>query len=86
MRERRETGLSVSHTGWGITHFDVELHLGDKQFEVDAAQLPIAFTQVTLRAEGNRWSETPERERPGESERHDLLQRLGRVPKGIASC
>lgn len=30
------------------THFDVKLHFGDEQFEVDAAQLPIAFTQVTL--------------------------------------
>lgn len=26
------------------THFDVKLHFGDEQFEVDAAQLPIAFT------------------------------------------
>lgn len=26
----------------------MELHFGDEQFEVDAAQLPIAFTQVTL--------------------------------------
>lgn len=30
------------------THFDVKLHFGDQQFEVDAAQLSIAFTQVTL--------------------------------------
>lgn len=30
------------------THFDVKLHFGDEQFEVDAAQLSIAFTQVTL--------------------------------------
>lgn len=26
----------------------MELHFGDEQFEVDAAQLPVAFTQVTL--------------------------------------
>lgn len=26
----------------------MKLHFGDEQFEVDAAQLPIAFTQVTL--------------------------------------
>lgn len=31
------------------THFNVKLHFGDEQFEVDAAQLPIAFTQMTLR-------------------------------------
>lgn len=29
----------------------MELHFGDEQFEVDAAQLPIAFTQVTLGGE-----------------------------------
>ena len=63
-RQTRETGQPVVHTGWGTTHFDVELHLGDKQFEVDAAQLPVSFTQVTLRAggeKGNRWSQRPER-------------------------
>lgn len=32
-----------------VTHFDVKLHFGDEQFEVDAAQLPIAFTQMTLK-------------------------------------
>lgn len=32
-----------------LTYFDVKLHFGDEQFEVDAAQLSIAFAQVTLR-------------------------------------
>lgn len=32
-----------------MTYFDVKLHFGDEQFEVDAAQLSIAFAQVTLR-------------------------------------
>lgn len=32
----------------------MKLHFGDEQFEVDAAQLPIAFTQVTLREEDER--------------------------------
>lgn len=27
----------------------MKLHFGDEQFEVDAAQLPVAFAQVTLR-------------------------------------
>lgn len=26
----------------------MKLHFGDEQFEVDAAQLPVAFAQVTL--------------------------------------
>ncbi len=36
-----------------ITHFDVKLHFGDEQFEVDAAQLAVAFTQMTLRKESS---------------------------------
>lgn len=32
-----------------LTYFDVKLHFGDEQFEVDAAQLSIAFAQVSLR-------------------------------------
>lgn len=31
-----------------MTHLDVKLHFGDEQFEVDAAELPVAFAQVTL--------------------------------------
>lgn len=42
----RETGAGFLQAR--TTHFDVKLHFGDEQFEVDAAQLPIAFTQVTL--------------------------------------
>lgn len=38
------------------THFDVKLHFGDQQFEVDAAQLSIAFTQVTLGGGGENGS------------------------------
>lgn len=34
-----------------VTHFDVKLHFGDDQFEVDAAQLPVAFAQMTLPGE-----------------------------------
>ena len=30
------------------THFGVILHLRSQQFEVDAAKLPIPFTQVAL--------------------------------------
>lgn len=40
-----------------VTHFDVKLHFGDEQFEVDAAQLPIAFTQMTLRSENEVWGQ-----------------------------
>lgn len=29
----------------------MKLHFGDEQFEVDAAQLPVAFTQVTLKGQ-----------------------------------
>lgn len=40
-----------------VTHFNVKLHFGDEQFEVDAAQLPIAFTQMTLRSENQVWKQ-----------------------------
>lgn len=32
----------------------MKLHFGDEQFEVDAAQLPVAFTQVTLGGEEHK--------------------------------
>lgn len=35
----------------------MKLHFGDEQFEVDAAQLPIAFTQVTLMGKGRHEDE-----------------------------
>lgn len=52
----RETGAGFLQAR--TTHFDVKLHFGDEQFEVDAAQLPIAFTQVTLGGGGGAERET----------------------------
>lgn len=46
------------------THFDVKLHFGDEQFEVDAAQLSIAFTEVTLWGGGTRVNVTKGGKRP----------------------
>ena len=43
----------------------MKLHFGDEQFEVDAAQLPIAFAEVTL---GARKTGQKERERERERE------------------
>lgn len=45
MRDEGDGQRLSSHR---TTHFDVKLHFGDEQFEVDAAQLPVAFAQVTL--------------------------------------
>lgn len=51
----------------------MKLYFGDEQFEVDAAQLPIAFTQVTLM----------EGEETREQKRADKLPPLSpRIPMG----
>lgn len=39
------------------THFDMKLHFGDEQFEVDATQLPVAFAQMALGTTAGREGE-----------------------------
>ena len=49
----------------------MELHFGDEQFEVDAAELPVAFAQVTLWGGGEERRGATERREETDEERHD---------------
>lgn len=58
----------------------MKLHFGDEQFEVDAAQLSIAFTQVTLWGEegwgvGDKQSECDQGEKETYHCSHFLSQK-----------
>lgn len=67
-----------------MPHLDVKLHFGDEQFEVDAAQLPVAFAQVTLgeRGEGRRvggW-------RRGRGIKRHVISEQVASSRGLAGC